>query len=925
MGTEEGSEGKRDLSCLRCRSKKARCSRTKPKCSRCARSKQECIYPTVAPSITRLSSHVVNLTSVLERLEQRLSSLDGQSSADGSGSSEYLLKRLSKYRRVSDDTKGSDNEEDDAALLEQDEKFYNGIANPLKPHEIYQTISGLHEIVSKLDERTRLVTEKKLQDYYKEVDLAVDPVKVEELQMFPNANGAPADTRKPSTSSVASTSEQTLVHGVRKYLDWSSVPPALWTLAYTGVGLSVNASIQSLNDLCSFLQDFKKLSIRDDVADATLQQGEDIISTTFLAALGEPQLDVPSTSLSQDLQKDDGTPSSSSSDEVLSKDDNVKEAKDVKDEVVLNIQGSNRFGTEAMITLGFAQHLLMPLQSADVRTLHRNSTQMMDYILNAFFSFRCCTQHRTPFLERETFFRENGQFSQADPHESDYPSLLLIYSMCAFACKKAYLLHGGTTGASNLMSNSSYPADDPTNISGDVSNSKLPHNYRPLSSWDEQLMNMMEENLYTYSRLLLQDCFDKPCIAVIQALIHLHYFECFRRNYQSAYMLIGIAIRMGGEIGLFDEEGNIGRRRKGSAISEAHSSPASGDGSEPTRCIIDLAEEQRVLTMYKLMFLDFYVAFHAGRPQAAPEELWEGLDEGIASLVLPLDSATARLDSTASFTGNVSPDADPCRPVVVNVFLWTMKLTNIQKNIMTLCYSTRPVINDKTVPPAASSEEKMVSLATIHNLHDRLTSWYDSLPGYFTIDEDIDIHATTSTRPSSHDHNPTVPPTPDQVLQQAGLILHATFHMNRILLYRQFIPQTSDDQAPSSAAFLDRCLSSAERITAITTLLVEEHTACHIHLQAIWFSCLVYHRVAVLYSGDVELVTKVKAGLQKNLDLLRASTSFHFGLDLCKDYERLVEDLWREVNGLIMEEIEESDSEEVNAVRAQAQEVKREA
>ncbi|KAI7849098.1 hypothetical protein BDC45DRAFT_521545 [Circinella umbellata] len=38
--TINNSAGNKDLSCLRCRKKKAKCSKTRPACTRCARSNQ---------------------------------------------------------------------------------------------------------------------------------------------------------------------------------------------------------------------------------------------------------------------------------------------------------------------------------------------------------------------------------------------------------------------------------------------------------------------------------------------------------------------------------------------------------------------------------------------------------------------------------------------------------------------------------------------------------------------------------------------------------------------------------------------------------------------------------------------------------------------------------------------------------------------
>ncbi|KAI7901171.1 uncharacterized protein BX663DRAFT_515170 [Cokeromyces recurvatus] len=59
----------KDLSCLRCRKKKAKCSKTRPTCTRCARSNQPCEYPDAPPNLTDLSQKVLNLYDTLRELE----------------------------------------------------------------------------------------------------------------------------------------------------------------------------------------------------------------------------------------------------------------------------------------------------------------------------------------------------------------------------------------------------------------------------------------------------------------------------------------------------------------------------------------------------------------------------------------------------------------------------------------------------------------------------------------------------------------------------------------------------------------------------------------------------------------------------------------------------------------------------------------
>ncbi|KAI9267861.1 hypothetical protein BY458DRAFT_511599 [Sporodiniella umbellata] len=63
------SSANKDLSCLRCRKKKAKCSKTRPTCTRCLRSNQSCEYPDAPPNLSDLSQKVLTLYDSLRELE----------------------------------------------------------------------------------------------------------------------------------------------------------------------------------------------------------------------------------------------------------------------------------------------------------------------------------------------------------------------------------------------------------------------------------------------------------------------------------------------------------------------------------------------------------------------------------------------------------------------------------------------------------------------------------------------------------------------------------------------------------------------------------------------------------------------------------------------------------------------------------------
>ncbi|GAB5592104.1 hypothetical protein Unana1_07004 [Umbelopsis nana] len=110
----------KDLSCLRCRKKKAKCSKTRPACARCARSNQECVYPDAPPNLTDLSQTVLSLYDTLRHLE-------------GEMLNQYMEERESKVKQEA----AEDEISNDMALITTGDRN-DGLA------EIILSNTGLH-------------------------------------------------------------------------------------------------------------------------------------------------------------------------------------------------------------------------------------------------------------------------------------------------------------------------------------------------------------------------------------------------------------------------------------------------------------------------------------------------------------------------------------------------------------------------------------------------------------------------------------------------------------------------------------------------------------------------------------------------------------------------------------------------------------
>ncbi|KAG1465109.1 hypothetical protein G6F46_001787 [Rhizopus delemar] len=100
----------KDLSCLRCRKKKAKCSKTRPTCTRCLRSNQSCEYPDAPPNLTDLSQKVLTLYDSLRELE-----------------GEFLVRYM---QNQIESEPPSDTEDDETLLLEEEQKEEIAIKEP---------------------------------------------------------------------------------------------------------------------------------------------------------------------------------------------------------------------------------------------------------------------------------------------------------------------------------------------------------------------------------------------------------------------------------------------------------------------------------------------------------------------------------------------------------------------------------------------------------------------------------------------------------------------------------------------------------------------------------------------------------------------------------------------------------------------------
>ncbi|CAO3651026.1 unnamed protein product [Cunninghamella echinulata] len=100
----------KDLSCLRCRKKKAKCSKTRPTCTQCEQFNHPCEYPDAPPNLTDLSKKVLDLYDSLKDLE-----------------GEFLFKYM--QTSTTEDEENNEEDDDDKDIEPTTATIYNSNSN----------------------------------------------------------------------------------------------------------------------------------------------------------------------------------------------------------------------------------------------------------------------------------------------------------------------------------------------------------------------------------------------------------------------------------------------------------------------------------------------------------------------------------------------------------------------------------------------------------------------------------------------------------------------------------------------------------------------------------------------------------------------------------------------------------------------------
>ncbi|RUP49587.1 hypothetical protein BC936DRAFT_142104 [Jimgerdemannia flammicorona] len=578
-----------------------RCSKTRPRCSRCARSNQDCVYPDAPPSLSDLARQVVVLHETLRALETRFVSMAQGGAADSPSSSSSSFPPSSASANFSE----FKNEPSLEPSVSASVTTPIACANCTQAGSAADTCDGVHPCnrCTELGANCFYHPQARSQELALAVGRlndALDQLNKRTLEF--KGKGVSRGSRKGSTGSEISVKEEPIEGEEEEEGHIDSVIPlpqdAKWTLSYTGSGLRIDANVHRLAQLNALLDDFEQLDILDPGPEG--EEGEG----------GGQRNEEGSGSVSHSPKKRVRL------DPIPDCDDDDDGAGDGRlDEVPLP-RNRRVFGVVPMLDL--PHPLAAPPRSRSPPQADALPPQLMDYILNAYFTRTCC--FHTPFQEPVGRTDPVGWLSKhwrtpadgssfAPPPPPPYPvvpnqskplqpsliSSFLVSALALYAARTALLAH---------------------------------------QKQRQPSPEAVQQSLYRRTHVLMQNaCFDGPTdpadtLPLVQALLF-YAWHCFDTRRISEFWCVGgLAVRFA----------NMARLEI--LIRDVN----------PT-----LADEAR-RTWNALVYLDFQTAFFLGRPLVLSEARF---------VVPPLRSHPADTRREAIFTTCLVPLVSMLRDGIV--------------------------------------------------------------------------------------------------------------------------------------------------------------------------------------------------------------------------------------------------------------------
>lgn len=397
---------------------------------------------------------------------------------------------------------------------------------------------------------------------------------------------------------------------------------------------------------------------------------------------------------------------------------------------------------------------------------------LTDRLIDVYFK---CYNMRYPFIDQDEFMRAYRQHL-AHP--------LLVNGVCALIVKHAFQFH-----------------NDPP-VSG--------YEY-----FNTDMVKSLGEHFYHRARAILDDKFDDPQLAHVQALVLCAYYEMVLRGPQRSHLLYSLAVYMLLDMDIYskikDEPNNEHYLQADSA---------------------SLHKKEMMKRVFWFVYItDFQFAFNSGDPAMID-------DTECKAISLPA----------------VLPTYDKETKYSIVYFAQDIRLTRIRKTISKTIY--------------ADSKSKYTSLSTISTLENTLTAFYDLLPSHLKYSREKRYPQTSSFWLESM-----------LILNldyySYWIELHQIF-LPKMESYR-LTTDNQDAVFPDPSPLLSLHISTmaANTVTSIIQCLID-HNKCYFDLHAVSASSDIH--ITNLESDNEDIRETAKINLAKNLNFVKRSGGYRIGL-----------------------------------------------
>lgn len=475
-----------------CLASRHACDRQKPSCSRCRRRGITCTYPEAAPTLKKLQKATETLSDRIRKFGDRLKSAEGMprefraislqrlaqqarnvnvpSSAAAAAAPDMTtppsFSETSDTVSLASDTTSS--ERDDSSINRSKAPSVASTSN-FSVYPCSKCFKDLQQCDLTIPQCSRCEA-----NGFECVYQKTEPKANHVSQVLTTMNKVMDQWQESIDKMAKDFAQKTRDFSQRanNSFKMKPLPPFAWKITSTGRGLSVESNVNSYNDLSKLVDQFKRT------------------------------MHISPRETDQTASERDRSPSFS--------EERHRIAKSVELDDTSSIHTSSGFSFAVWNSWNHPTHAMPQDYPIDI------SDELTDNLVDLYCRSPCCSAIRLPIVDTAEFLER-----YRDPCETNKPSKVLIYAICAMAARNAFQLHVW----------GKRPAHEAPNY------------------------NMGKALSMAYclrGRELLSDCFDEPSMDNCQAAFLLSY--CHHQNgYPSViYIYEWIAFNMAQELGLYD-------------------------------------------------------------------------------------------------------------------------------------------------------------------------------------------------------------------------------------------------------------------------------------------------------------------------------------------------------------------------------------